>query len=147
MPEYAEGRSDDHPDLTRGSLDEELPINANDATRKGGQEQLPTPSSSKIIVDMREFRSDLPAILHKRGIDIEPATIQVGDYILTPQICVERKSISDLIGSLNSGRLYNQALSMTRHYAKPILLIEFDHNKPFHLQVNILTTHAKNTLS
>ena len=30
---------------------------------------------------------------------------KVGDYILTPDICVERKSISDLIGSLNSGRL------------------------------------------
>ena len=42
------------------------------------------------------------------GIDIEPVTLEVGDYILSPEICVERKSISDLIGSLNSGRLYNQ---------------------------------------
>ena len=32
-------------------------------------------------------------------------TTQVGDYILTSDICVERKSVSDLIGSLNSGRL------------------------------------------
>lgn len=47
---------------------------------------------------------------------------------------MERKSISDLIGSLNSGRLYNQCVQMTRCYAKPILLIEFDQNKPFHLQ-------------
>ena len=31
--------------------------------------------------------------------------LQVGDYILTPDVCVERKSVSDLIGSLNSGRL------------------------------------------
>lgn len=59
---------------------------------------------------------------------------QIGDYILTPDICVERKSISDLIGSLNSGRLYTQCLQMTRFYAKAILLIEFDQNKPFHLQ-------------
>lgn len=59
----------------------------------------------------------------------------MGDYILTPEICVERKSVSDLIGSLNSGRLYNQAVAMTRFYKKSILLIEFDHNKPFHLQV------------
>ena len=62
--------------------------------------------------------------------------LQVGDYILTPDICVERKSLSDLIGSLNSGRLYNQAQSMTRYYKKPILLIEFDQNKPFYLQVS-----------
>jgi len=64
--------------------------------------------------------------------------LQVGDYILTPEICVERKSISDLIGSLLSGRLYNQAVSMTRHYAKPMLLIEFDQNKPFSFQVSNL---------
>merc|ERR1711874_48800 len=88
----------------------------------------------KVIVDMREFRSLLPSLLHKRGIDIEPVTLEVGDYILTPEICVERKSISDLIGSLNSGRLYNQATAMTRFYARPMLLIEFDQNKPFSLQ-------------
>lgn len=61
---------------------------------------------------------------------------QIGDYILTPDICVERKSISDLIGSLNSGRLYTQCIQMTRHYKKAILLIEFDQNKPFHLQAS-----------
>lgn len=31
--------------------------------------------------------------------------VQIGDYILSPDMCVERKSVSDLIGSLNSGRL------------------------------------------
>ena len=83
---------------------------------------------------MREFRSELPSLLHKRGMDVEPVTLEVGDYILTPEICVERKSISDLIGSLNSGRLFNQATSMSRFYTKPMLLIEFDTNKPFSLQ-------------
>lgn len=60
----------------------------------------------------------------------------MGDYILSPEMCVERKSINDLIQSLNKGRLYQQATIMTRHYAKPMLLIEFDQNKPFDLQVN-----------
>lgn len=58
---------------------------------------------------------------------------------MSPDICVERKSIADLIGSLNSGRLYNQAVAMSRYYAKPMLLIEFDPNKPFGLQVIVLT--------
>lgn len=61
--------------------------------------------------------------------------MQVGDYILSPDICVERKSVSDLIGSLNNGRLYNQCVSMCRYYKKPVLLIEFDANKSFSLQV------------
>ena len=36
---------------------------------------------------------------------------QVGDYVLSPDICVERKAVPDLISSLNSGRLYNQVCS------------------------------------
>lgn len=54
---------------------------------------------------MREFRSSLPALLHQRDMIIEAATLEVGDYVLTPDICVERKSILDLIGSFTSGRL------------------------------------------
>lgn len=82
---------------------------------------------------MREFRSELPSLIHRRGIDIEPVTLEVGDYILTPDICIERKSISDLIGSLNNGRLYAQCISMSRYYKRPILLIEFDPSKSFSL--------------
>ena len=43
--------------------------------------------------------------------------------------------MSDLIGSLANGRLYNQCVSMSRYYKRPVLLIEFDANKPFSLQV------------
>lgn len=82
---------------------------------------------------MREFRSELPSLIHRRGIDIEPVTLEVGDYILTPELCVERKSVSDLIGSLHSGRLYSQCLAMSRYYRRPVLLIEFDPSKPFSL--------------
>jgi ERCC4-type nuclease len=31
-----------------------------------------------------------------------------------------------VLGSLNCGRLYTQATAMSRFYAKPMLLIEFD---------------------
>lgn len=59
----------------------------------------------QVIVDMREFRSSLPSLLHAASLQIIPATLTVGDYILTPDICVERKSIPDLVSSFNSGRL------------------------------------------
>ena len=58
---------------------------------------------------MREFRSALPSILHSRGFEIVPVTLEVGDYVLSPELCVERKSISDLYGSFKSGRLHTQA--------------------------------------
>ncbi|XP_031699110.1 DNA repair endonuclease XPF isoform X2 [Anarrhichthys ocellatus] len=128
IPEEREGRQDTNLDLAR-NLE---PANATTNTRKaGGQDQPKEPS--RVIVDMREFRSELPSMLHRRGLDIEPVTLEVGDYILTPDTCVERKSVSDLIGSLQSGRLYTQCLSMTRYYKKPVLLIEFDPAKPFSL--------------
>ena len=59
----------------------------------------------KIIVDTRDLRSSLPFLLHLYGFEIEPLTIPIGDYILSPTVCVERKSLPDLIQSLNSGRL------------------------------------------
>ncbi|XP_051529652.1 DNA repair endonuclease XPF [Myxocyprinus asiaticus] len=126
VPEEREGREDTNLDLARS----QEPASA-DTRKAGGREDVK--ESHRIIVDMREFRSELPSLLHRRGLDIEPVTLEVGDYILTSEICVERKSVSDLIGSLQSGRLYTQCLAMTRFYRRPVLLIEFDPAKPFSL--------------
>jgi len=60
---------------------------------------------SVVIVDVREFRSSLPSICHSKNMKIIPVTLEVGDYVITPTICIERKSVSDLIQSLNTGRL------------------------------------------
>uniref|UniRef100_A0A8C4PDB8 DNA repair endonuclease XPF n=1 Tax=Dromaius novaehollandiae TaxID=8790 RepID=A0A8C4PDB8_DRONO len=128
IPEEREGRDETNLDLVRDATPASVSV---DTRKAGGQEQKSTQQT--VIVDMREFRSELPSLIHRRGIDIEPVTLEVGDYILTPDICVERKSISDLIGSLNNGRLYTQCISMSRYYKRPILLIEFDPNKSFSL--------------
>nr|XP_020727924.1 DNA repair endonuclease XPF [Odocoileus virginianus texanus] len=128
IPEEREGRDETNLDLVRGCVSASAPT---DTRKAGGQEQ--NGSQQSIVVDMREFRSELPSLIHRRGIDIEPVTLEVGDYILTPEMCVERKSISDLIGSLNNGRLYSQCISMSRYYKRPVLLIEFDPTKPFSL--------------
>lgn len=85
----------------------------------------------RIIVDTREFASSLPNLLYRVGIKVIPCMITVGDYILTPKICVERKAIPDLIASFKSGRLYQQCELMFRHYETPALLIEFDESKSF----------------
>jgi DNA excision repair protein ERCC-4 len=86
-----------------------------------------------VIVDMREFRSKLPGMLHQHGITIKPQTLVIADYILSPDIAVERKSIPDLKQSFRSGHLYNQIENLTRIYPKPILLIEFDSSEAFEL--------------
>ncbi|KDE08113.1 hypothetical protein MVLG_01595 [Microbotryum lychnidis-dioicae p1A1 Lamole] len=106
------------------------------STRKGGSRNAEV-TPPKVIIDVREFRSSLPSLLHEGGFDIEPLTISIGDYVLSPEMCVERKSIPDLIGSFNSGRLYQQCEIMSAHYKTPILLIEFDEKKSFNLETYV----------
>ncbi|XP_010919791.1 DNA repair endonuclease UVH1 isoform X2 [Elaeis guineensis] len=108
-------------------------ISQNSVTRKAGGVK-PKEKEMQVIVDMREFMSSLPNVLHQKGMRIIPVTLEVGDYVLSPLICVERKSISDLFQSFASGRLYHQVETMVRYYRIPVLLIEFSQDKSFSLQ-------------
>ncbi|SCO48979.1 probable MUS-38 protein, involved in nucleotide excision repair [Fusarium fujikuroi] len=100
----------------------------------GGGRLAATAEPPRVVVDVREFRSSLPSLLHGRSMVIVPCMLTVGDYILSPNICVERKSISDLISSFKDGRLYSQAETMFQYYKSVMLLIEFDQNKSFTLE-------------
>lgn len=100
----------------------------------GGGRVAATASRPRCVIDVREFRSSLPSLLHARGMETIPCMLTVGDYVLSPDICVERKSVRDLISSFKDGRLYNQAETMLLHYKSPMLLIEFDQNKSFTLE-------------
>jgi DNA excision repair protein ERCC-4 len=100
----------------------------------GGGRLAATAEQPRIVADMREFRSSLTSLLHARSMDVIPAQLTVGDYVLTPDICIERKSLSDLISSFKSGRLYNQVEAMLEHYKNPMLLIEFSDTRNFTLE-------------
>ncbi|GAB7363231.1 hypothetical protein MBLNU230_g3513t1 [Neophaeotheca triangularis] len=100
----------------------------------GGGRLAATAEPPRVVVDVREFRSSLPSLCHGRNMEIIPCMLTVGDYVLTPDICIERKSIKDLISSFADGRLYNQTETMFQHYKSPMLLIEFDAQKAFTLE-------------
>jgi len=110
-----------------------LPLSM-DTRTGGGKQRLASKERRDIAVDVREFRAALPSVLHQGGMRLAPATLTVGDFVLSNVHCVERKSISDLFGSFNSGRLQDQARAMCKYYKCPILLIEFDPEKTFGLQ-------------
>lgn len=78
---------------------------------------------------MREFRSSLPCELYLSGFRVLPVTLEIGDYVISRNICIERKSINDLIMSLNNGRLNNQSEMMCRNYGISCLLIECNDNE------------------
>ncbi|SCU88325.1 LAFA_0E12024g1_1 [Lachancea sp. 'fantastica'] len=100
----------------------------------GGQKAFEALTNDVVIVDMREFRAPLPGLLYRYGVRVIPCMLTVGDYILSPQICVERKSVPDLIGSFKNGRLDEQCKNMSKHYEYPTLLIEFDDIDSFSLE-------------
>ncbi|KAM0671250.1 ERCC4-type nuclease [Ordospora colligata] len=79
-----------------------------------------------VVVDSRELRAELPFFLFRTKNVLHVSTLSIGDYLLSPSICIERKSIADFQSSLSSGRLYAQASMMCYRYAFPILLLEFD---------------------
>ncbi|KAL1410200.1 DNA repair protein RAD16 [Vanrija albida] len=84
---------------------------------------------SRIIVDIRELGAFLPSLIDGAGIHVIPATLTVGDYILSPKMVVERKALPDLEQSLANGRLHTQCEAMSAHYEVCILLIEFEEDK------------------
>lgn len=97
-----------------------------------------------VVVDVRDFRCTLPSMLYTSGMfRVIPRTLTVGDYVLSPEICVERKGISDLFQSFASGRLYNQTEAMFRYYKHPCLLIEFNQDKAFCLLVSLFAAVYK----
>lgn len=71
VPEDQDGKSEDCLTFATQSSNE-----MEQNTRKGDQENQKN-IINKVIVDMREFNSELPSILHSRGIQIEPVTLAV----------------------------------------------------------------------
>ncbi|KAK9806779.1 hypothetical protein WJX72_002577 [[Myrmecia] bisecta] len=115
-----------HPDVLAA-----LPPGPSNALSRRGGRQADRPVPHRLVVDVREFMSSLPAVLHQQGLEITPVTLEVGDYVLSPDMCVERKSLSDLKSSFVSGRLFHQAEAMSKHYKLPVLLVEFERDKAF----------------
>lgn len=106
------------------------------STRHAGGQRSATAEQPRVIVDSREFTelSSLPFLLHLNKIKVVPMTLNVGDYIVTDRICVERKTVSDLVQSFANGRLFEQCANMFKFYECPILLLEFDQAKSFSME-------------
>lgn len=79
---------------------------------------------ARIVVDEREKKSGIPKLLKDAGAVIDFAQLKVGDYIVSPEIAVERKSIRDLISSIYDGRLFIQCSDLVKYYQKPLLVVQ-----------------------
>ena len=80
--------------------------------------------NSRIVIDDRERKSGIPELIKKIGINVEIKTLQVGDYIVSPETVVERKSIQDFMSSIFDGRLFDQCNRLKENFQFPIILLE-----------------------
>ena len=81
-------------------------------------------SNLRIIIDDREQKSGIPELIKKVGINVEIKTLLVGDYIVSPETVVERKSIQDFMSSIFDGRLFDQCNRLKENFQFPIILLE-----------------------
>mgnify|MGYP000495218219 CR=1 FL=1 len=63
--------------------------------------------------------------LREKGIDVKVKRIESGDYVFN-KFAIERKSIQDLLSSLNSKRYWSQIETLKNTYEYPMVLIEGD---------------------
>ena len=62
--------------------------------------------------------------LGKFGVEVVVSVLGVGDYLLSDSVCIERKTISDFLASMYSGRLGYQLQLLANSFKMPFLLIE-----------------------
>lgn len=79
---------------------------------------------ARIVVDEREKNSGIPDLLRKAGAVIDFAQLKVGDYVVSPETVVERKTVHDLVSSIYDGRLFLQCSDLVKHYQKPMIIVQ-----------------------
>jgi DNA excision repair protein ERCC-4 len=78
----------------------------------------------RIVVDERERSSNIPELLKNAGAVIDFTQLKVGDYIVSSETAVERKTVRDLISSIYDGRLFVQCSDLVKYYQKPLLVVQ-----------------------
>ncbi|WP_286189043.1 3'-flap repair endonuclease Xpf [Sulfolobus sp. S-194] len=83
----------------------------------------------RIYVDYREKNSGVPDIIKELGAIVIFDNLSVGDYVISDEIAIERKSVEDLVSSVFDKRFFDQLNRLSEAYAKPFILIEGDMEK------------------
>ena len=87
----------------------------------------PDGETVEIVADQRELDSHIARDLSTRdGIETRLETLEVGDYVLSDRVVVERKSVEDFLDTLVGGdrSMFEQVGAAARYYARPVVIIE-----------------------
>ena len=87
----------------------------------------PDTDTVEIVADRREMDASIARDLSARDdVDIRLETLDVGDYICSDRVAVERKSTADFVDSLvgDERSIFEQVGALARYYARPVVIIE-----------------------
>ena len=78
----------------------------------------------KIYVDSRE--KGMARLLESKGLEITLKNLEVGDYVVSDRVAVERKTAQDFVASIidPERNLFRQIADLSRSYERPILILE-----------------------
>ncbi|MDL5501818.1 MAG: ERCC4 domain-containing protein, partial [Candidatus Methanoperedens sp.] len=118
-------------------IDLDVPEDKTDEPQSDGQTklmdfsapQVPNSNSEvhkvKIYVDKREIRSHVAHSLENMGAEVILRTLEVGDYVVSDRVGIERKTTEDFLSTFLDGRdLFGQISDLARAYRRPLLIIE-----------------------
>jgi Fanconi anemia group M protein len=77
-----------------------------------------------IVTDMREMRSMVVKKLFELGVEIKTEPLEIGDFLLSNEVAVERKTTNDFLQSIIDGRLFQQISNMVKCFPKPVIIVE-----------------------
>ncbi|MHA1769587.1 MAG: DEAD/DEAH box helicase [Candidatus Thorarchaeota archaeon] len=78
----------------------------------------------RMIVDSRELPTPVARHLARLDVNISGESLQVGDYVVSEEVAVERKEAGDFIQSMIDGRLFSQLSALRSTYRRPVLIVE-----------------------
>lgn len=78
----------------------------------------------RIFVDPRE--REMGKLLEATGAEITLKVLEVGDYVVSDRVCIERKTAQDFVASIidPERNLFRQISDLARSYDKPLLILE-----------------------
>ena len=79
-----------------------------------------------VYADSREGNSKVIRHLSEMEIDVQVRSMAVGDYQVSDEVVIERKTAKDFVGSIIDKRLFKQARELSEEFKRPLLILEGD---------------------
>lgn len=92
-----------------------------------------------IYADHRESRSPVFKALDLMKVDLRIREVEVGDFIVSDDVGIERKTGEDALNSFigeEKGKIFRQCQDLVRSYRKPLLMLECDLSDLFVRNIN-----------